>query len=49
MYETNIIGQGWDGRFHGEPQPPDSYAWSVEGLGEDGRTIRHAGYAVLIR
>jgi gliding motility-associated-like protein len=49
MFETNIIGNGWDGIFKGQPQVMDVYTWTLEALGEDGKTYRKAGNAVLIR
>ncbi|MGK2863314.1 MAG: T9SS type B sorting domain-containing protein, partial [Chitinophagaceae bacterium] len=49
MFETNIIGQGWDGMFHGQPQVMDTYTWTVEATGEDGRYFKRAGNSVLLR
>jgi hypothetical protein len=49
MFETNIIGQGWDGQFHGEPQVMDTYTWTLEATGEDGRYFKRAGNSVLLR
>jgi hypothetical protein len=30
VFETNIIGQGWDGVFNGKPQVMDVYTWTLE-------------------
>ncbi|HKZ66385.1 MAG TPA: T9SS type B sorting domain-containing protein, partial [Chitinophagaceae bacterium] len=49
MFETNIIGQGWDGMFHGQPQVMDTYTWTVEATGEDGKYFKRAGNSVLLR
>jgi gliding motility-associated-like protein len=49
MFETNIIGQGWDGMFNGKPQVMDTYTWTVEATGEDGRYFKRAGNSVLLR
>ena len=49
MFETNIIGHGWDGMFNGQPQVMDTYTWTVEATGEDGRYFKRAGNSVLLR
>jgi gliding motility-associated-like protein len=49
VFETNIIGQGWDGIFQGKPAIMDVYTWTVEAIGVDGKYIKKAGNSVLIR
>ena len=49
VFETNIIGQGWDGMFKGQLQGIDTYQWIAEGIGNDGQVVKRAGNAVLIR
>jgi gliding motility-associated-like protein len=49
VFETNSIGKGWDGIFNGKPQMIDSYSWTAEAIGEDGKTIRKSGSSLLIR
>ena len=49
VFETNIIGQGWDGIFQGKPAVMDVYTWTVEAIGVDGKYIKKAGNSVLIR
>ena len=49
VFETNIIGHGWDGIFKGVQQVMDVYTWTVEAIGEDGRYIKRAGNSVLLR
>jgi gliding motility-associated-like protein len=49
MFETNIIGHGWDGNFQGKPQVMDVYTWTVEAWGEDGRYYKLSGNSVLVR
>ena len=39
MFETNILGNGWDGMYHGAPQVMDVYTWTVEAIGDDGSTL----------
>jgi gliding motility-associated-like protein len=49
MFETNIIGNGWDGLYHGAPQVMDVYTWDVEAVGDDGSVIKKSGNAILLR
>jgi gliding motility-associated-like protein len=49
VFETNIIGQGWDGILQGKPAVMDVYTWTVEAIGVDGKYIKKAGNSVLIR
>jgi gliding motility-associated-like protein len=49
VFETNIIGLGWDGIFQGKPAVMDVYTWTVEAIGVDGKYIKKAGNSVLIR
>jgi gliding motility-associated-like protein len=49
MFETNIIGNGWDGIYKGVPQVQDVYTWTVEAYGADGKHYKLAGNAILMR
>jgi gliding motility-associated-like protein len=49
MFETNVIGLGWNGIFQGKPQVMDVYTWTAEAIGVDGKYIKKAGNSVLIR
>jgi gliding motility-associated-like protein len=49
VFETNIIGEGWNGIFQGKPAIMDVYTWTVEAIGVDGKHIKKAGNSVLIR
>jgi gliding motility-associated-like protein len=49
MFETNIIGQGWDGMYKGQPQVMDVYTWTVDAKGVDGKIYKLAGNSVLMR
>jgi len=49
VFETNIIGRGWDGMFNGKPAVPDAYTWTVEAVCLDGKPVRKAGKSVLLR
>jgi gliding motility-associated-like protein len=49
VFETNVMGHGWDGVFQGKPAVMDVYTWTVEAIGVDGKYIKKAGNSVLIR
>jgi hypothetical protein len=49
MFETNILGNGWDGLYHGAPQVMDVYTWTVEAIGDDGSVLKKSGNAILLR
>jgi gliding motility-associated-like protein len=43
VFETNSIeeatGQGWDGKYKGNPLPPGKYLWVLEATGTDGTNL----------
>ncbi len=49
VFETNVLRNGWDGIFQGQPQVMDTYTWTLEAVGEDGTYFKKAGNSVLIR
>ena len=49
IYQTNSIGQGWDGTFKGVAQPIETYTWIFEGLDYLGNTVRESGKTTLVR
>jgi gliding motility-associated-like protein len=49
VFETNIIGQGWDGMFKGQKQVMDTYTWTLEATGEDDNYFKRSGNSVLLR
>ncbi len=49
MFETNKLGEGWDGIFRGKPQISDVYTWTLEAEGLDDRHYKRAGNSVLLR
>ncbi|HTI90383.1 MAG TPA: T9SS type B sorting domain-containing protein, partial [Puia sp.] len=49
MFETNVLGNGWNGVYNGRPQGIDVYTWTVEGIGDDGSTIKKSGNSILLR
>jgi gliding motility-associated-like protein len=49
VYETNRIGQGWDGRVNGMMQESDIYFWIAEFITDDGETVKKTGQTVLVK
>jgi gliding motility-associated-like protein len=49
MFETNIIGQGWDGMYNGRRQVMDVYTWTLEAKGCDEQIYKRAGNSALMR
>ena len=49
VFQSNIIGQGWDGTLKGVPQPSETYSWILECVDFDGKTIKQSGRSLLIR
>src|SRR5205823_6764292 len=49
VFETNIIGHGWDGNFNGKGQPIDVYTWTLQAVGTGGVNYKASGRAVLLR
>jgi gliding motility-associated-like protein len=49
VFETNIIGHGWDGIYKMEPQVMDVYTWTLEAIGVDGVYYKRSGNSVLLR
>jgi gliding motility-associated-like protein len=49
MFETNRIGEGWNGIFNGKEQVQDVYTWTLEAEGEDGKHYKRSGNSILLR
>ena len=49
MFETQSLSSGWDGRYKGEPLPPDVYTYYLEATCEGGTTYFDKGNITLIR
>lgn len=49
VFSTSQIGEGWDGRIHGQLQEPNTYLWIAKGTDYTGRVIAKRGTVVLIR
>lgn len=49
VYQTNVVGEGWDGKYKGVLQQPDTYTWILLGRSTDGQPLKLSGKTVLIR
>jgi gliding motility-associated-like protein len=49
VYNTNQIGNGWDGNLNGKPQAVGGYVWMVQGTDYTGKLVTKKGTVVLIR
>ncbi len=49
VFETNDIDKGWNGEFHGTPQPMDVYVYEVEAVTSAGEIFKKHGNTTLIR
>ncbi|HSK11743.1 MAG TPA: T9SS type B sorting domain-containing protein, partial [Phnomibacter sp.] len=49
MFESNDPSIGWDGRFKGQPQPMDAYAFTLEAELISGEKVKKRGNITLIR
>jgi gliding motility-associated-like protein len=49
VFQTNVIGEGWDGLYKGVLQPADTYMWVLAGKTNDGQAVKLSGKTLLIR
>jgi gliding motility-associated-like protein len=49
VFQTSIIGDGWDGKHKGMIQQSDTYTWILSGQMTDGQAVKLSGKTVLIR
>lgn len=49
VFATTQVGEGWDGRFGGQPQSTGTYVWYAEGTNYLDKKIEKKGSVVLIR
>jgi gliding motility-associated-like protein len=49
IYNTNTIGDGWNGRYQGKEQVGGTYVWAVQGLDYTGKIITKKGTVTLLR
>jgi gliding motility-associated-like protein len=49
VFQTNVMGEGWDGLYKGVLQPADTYMWVLSGKSLDGKAVKLSGKTLLIR
>ncbi len=49
IFETSKIGEGWDGKYKGYPQPPATYIWQARATNYKGEKIFRKGTVILVR
>ncbi len=49
VFETTNPTIGWDGKLNGQPQPLDTYVWSIEAVNKDGNQVTQQGNVTLLR
>ncbi|HEX2535878.1 MAG TPA: PKD domain-containing protein [Chitinophagaceae bacterium] len=49
VYQTQKVGEGWDGTIRGVRQPSEAYTWVFEGIDGDGKPVKASGKSLLIR
>jgi gliding motility-associated-like protein len=49
VYATSQMGQGWDGRIHGQLVDSGAFVWMVQGITYTGKAVFHKGTMVLVR
>ncbi len=49
VFETTDIDKGWDGEYHGSPQPTGVFVYQVQAVTSDGKIFEKHGNVTLIR
>jgi gliding motility-associated-like protein len=49
VFNTTVIGEGWDGKINGTEQGTNTYTWYVQGTDYLGKRIFKKGTSTLIR
>ena len=49
VFETSNINEGWDGTYHGTPEPYDVYVYEIEAVTNTGALFKKQGNITLIR
>ena len=49
VFQTSVIGQGWDGAIKGIPQATETYSWMLECVDNNGKLIKQSGTTILVR
>jgi gliding motility-associated-like protein len=49
VFQTSVIGEGWDGTIKGIPQATETYSWMLECIDNNGKLIKQSGTTILVR
>jgi gliding motility-associated-like protein len=49
VFQTSVIGEGWDGTIKGIPQATETYSWMLECVNNNGKLIKQSGTTILVR
>lgn len=49
VFRTRALSGSWDGTYNGQPMPPGTYVWMIQGTDYTGRTFSRKGTITLIR
>lgn len=49
VYESTNLDEGWDGTWHGAPQPPGVFIYTMQGHTNTGRILNKQGNITLLR
>jgi gliding motility-associated-like protein len=49
VFQTSVIGEGWDGTLKGVQQPTETYSWVLECVDNNGNLIKQGGTSILVR
>ncbi|MCB0698445.1 MAG: gliding motility-associated C-terminal domain-containing protein [Chitinophagaceae bacterium] len=49
VFQTNRIGDGWDGTFYGKTSDIGTYYWMLDAIDKDGNTVKQKGDVTLVR
>jgi gliding motility-associated-like protein len=49
VFQTSVIGEGWDGTIKGIPQATETYSWMLECVDNNGNLIKQGGTSILVR
>ena len=49
VFQTSIIGEGWNGEIKGIPQPTETYSWTLECVDNNRKLIKQSGTTILVR
>jgi len=49
LFHTEKTGEGWDGKYNGEKQPPAVYVWMLEYFDSDNKVVLAKGTLTLVR